>query len=98
MSELIIAVIVLLIFIAWQDWQRRKERQEFFDYIKAKDIKELREIREVTKEVKSTIVAPEDITLEQATDAQFDLAIKKELGREPLIEKVKEKVRRIHAR
>ena len=94
MNETII--IALLIFIAWQDWQRRKERQEFFDYLKAKDIHELKEIRKKERpEPKSQkLERPELMPIEVATEEQFDKAIKKQLGRETLKERVAEKMRK----
>lgn len=90
-----IIVIALLVFIAWQDWQRKKERQEFFDYIKAKDAKELKEIRETVKPEKTVKDELPDLQpMDAVTDEDFDKAIRKSLGRETLMEKASEQLKK----
>lgn len=92
-----ITIALLLAFIAVQEYLNRKERKGLMDRIMAKDLTDLKVAEKIEKEkpLKAPeLVPPDFIEPSQVGDAEFDLAIKKELGRESLIEKAKEKLRR----
>ena len=91
-----IVIIALLVFIAVQEYFTRKERKRFMDAFMAKNLEELKvaERIEKTPPAKEEIEKPPDLVeTENASEEMFELAIKKELGREPFIEKAKEKLK-----
>ena len=83
----------LLVFILIREYLHYVERKGLLEMIMAKDLKEMKEVR--TKEPKGKKEPPSDLVPEAlATDRAFDGAIKRELGREGLLEKLKDKLRR----
>ncbi|MDD5220006.1 MAG: hypothetical protein PHV11_05550 [Candidatus Bipolaricaulis sp.] len=91
MTEAIIAF--LLVFIAVQEYFNRQERKKLIDAYLAKNLTELKQAERIEKEKPGGIteVPPDFIPFEEATDEQFDLAIKRELGEETEADKFKEK-------
>lgn len=81
----------LLVFILIREYLYQKERRSLMEMIMAKDLPEFKEA-EVKKEVKVT--PPELVPEDLASDRDFDKAIKKDLGREGLVEKLKSKLTR----
>ena len=90
---MIYIIFTLIAYIAYQDYLNRKERRRLTDAFMAKDLQEL---NRVEPKLETKLVQPklEDIPLDQATPEQFDMGIKKELGREPVGEKLKEFIKR----
>lgn len=80
----------LLVFILIREYLYQKERRSLMEMIMAKDLPEFKEAKK--KEVKVT--PPELVPEDLASDRDFDKAIKKDLGREGLVEKLKSKLTR----
>ena len=96
MSEVII-IIFLLAFIVVQEWQNRVERKKLVDAYLAKNLTELKQAEAIEKaKIPEPIPdLPSDfVPVDETSDEEFDKAIKKQLGRESLIEKTKAKLRR----
>lgn len=89
-----IVTIALLVFIVVREYLYQRERKGLVEMIMAKSLPEFKEAEKEKKGEPTVDVPPELIPMDNATDEQFNLAIKKQLGREPMIEKVKEKLRR----
>lgn len=89
-SEL--TTIALMVLLAWQDLSNRKERRKLMEAIMAKDLRDLKEGEAVEKRKPMKESPSLGISVDLATEKEFDRAIKKELGREPLIDKVKERI------
>lgn len=93
MTELII--LALLLLLVYQDMSNRVERKRLVDAFLAKNLKELKE--PVVKFKPSELVEKDDfdIPLEEATDEQFDKAIRKTVGKETFVEKSVDKLKKI---
>lgn len=92
MNELIaIAAMVLVGFVVHQ---ARQERKELIEAIMAKSLPELRE-KPSKKGIPGDAPLPDLMPIETTSNEAFDLAIKKELGRETVVEKAKEKLRKM---
>jgi cbb3-type cytochrome oxidase subunit 3 len=91
MTEAIIAF--LLVFIAVQEYLNRQERKKLIDAYLAKNLTELKQAEQIEKEKPKESIAevpPDFIPFDEATDEQFNLAIRKELGQETIVDKAKE--------
>ena len=84
--------LALLVFIGFQDYQNRKERKRLIDAFLAKNLKELKEPERRAEPTMETMPLP-DIPLDEADDELFDKSIKKELGRETVVEKAVDKLK-----
>jgi len=95
MNELLV-IIFLLVFIVIQEWQNRLERKKLIDAYLAKNLTELKQAEAIdkAKPAESIPDVPEDIIpVDEATDEEFTKAVKKQLGRESLVEKAKARLR-----
>lgn len=90
---MIYIIFTLIAYIAYQDYMNRKERRRLTDAFMAKNLEELNKV-EVKPETKLVQPKLEDIPVSEASPEEFDKAIKKELGREPASEKLKEFIKR----
>ena len=90
---MIYIIFTLILYIAYQDYMNRKERRRLTDAFMAKNLEELNrgEVKSETKLVQPKL---EDIPITEASPEDFDKAIKKELGQEPVGEKIKEFIKR----
>ena len=89
---MIYIIFVLIAYIAYQDFMNRKERRRLTDAFMAKNLEELNRVEpKPTKLVQPKL---EDIPITEASPEDFDKAIKKELGREPVGEKIKSAITR----
>ena len=90
---MIYIIFVLIAYIAYQDFMNRRERRRLTDAFMAKNLEEL---NRVEPKPKAKLAQPklEDIPITEASPEDFDKAIKKELGREPVGEKLKEFIKR----
>ena len=90
---MIYIIFTLILYIAYQDYMNRKERRRLTDAFMAKNLEELNrgEVKSETKLVQPKL---EDIPITEASPEEFDKAIKKEVGREPASEKIKEFIKR----
>ena len=87
--------LVLLGYIVYQDYFNRQERKKLTDAFLAKDLKELKEYEKPVEKPKLTVDMPDDIPLTEASLEQFDAAIRKEIGKETIADKVKSGLKRI---
>ena len=90
---MIYIIFTLIAYIAYQDYMNRKERRRLTDAFMAKDLEELNRV-EVKPETKLVQPKLEDVPITEASPEEFDKAIKKELGREPVGGKLKEFIKR----
>jgi len=93
MTELI--VLALLLLLVYQDISNRLERKRLVDAFLAKNLKELKE--PVVKFKPSELVEKDDfdIPLDDATEEEFDKAIRKTVGKETIVEKTVDKLKKI---
>ena len=85
-----IAVVFLLAFIALQEHLNRSERKKLIEFILAKGLMEFKQGEAMEKDSDDKDSPPEKPDLEpidQVSDDMFDKAIRKELGRETVVEK-----------
>lgn len=92
MNEL--TVVLLVALLAWQDLHNRRERQKLIEAVMAKSLPELK-ASEAKQGRQAEQVLPEFTPIETASEAAFDLAIKKQLGRLNPLEKAKDKLQRM---
>ena len=88
---MIYIIFALLGLMVYQDYMNRKERDRLIEAFMAKN---LREFKHKPSKEPTQPAAPEDMLVEDVDDEAFDKAIKVELGKEPIIEKMKRKVKR----
>jgi len=84
--------LALLAYICYQDFMNRKERKRLVDAFLAKN---LRELKEPERKPVGTVDKPVDIPLMEATQDEFDKAIRKEVGKETIVEKGVDKLKSI---
>lgn len=93
----IVVIVALLVFILAQEWQNRIERKKLIDAYLAKNLTELKQAEKIEKElpVKPEVdLPPAWIPVEEASDEEFDKAMRFELGKESLLDKAKAKLRK----
>ncbi len=91
-----ITIVSLILLLAWQEYSNRKERKSLVEAIMAKDLRELKEGEKMGRQKPSVETLPDLIPIDEASDRDFDMAIKKSLGREPLVEKIKDKIKGVN--
>ena len=84
---MIYIIFALIALLAFQDFMNRKDRQKLIEAIMAKDLPEFK--KKPDKPVKSQPVPMPDTPVEHASDAEFDRAIRADLGRETVQDKAK---------
>jgi len=87
---MIYIIFALIALLALQDFMNRKERRKLIEAIMAKDLPEFK--KKPDKPVKPQPVPMPDTPVEHASDAQFDRAIRADLGRETIADKVKRRL------
>jgi len=96
--ETTIVIIFLLIFIVIQEYFNKQERKKLIDAYLAKNITELKQAEAIEKSKPippPAEVSPDFIPMDEVTDEQFDVAIRKELGEETVADKFKEKFAKV---
>lgn len=90
-----ISIVGLLILIGWQQFSQQKERRKWMEAFMAKDLQDFKEGEAVEKRKPISEETPPGMVSEaEASQELFDKAIKKTLGRESKLEKIKGKVKR----
>ncbi len=96
MIELVI--VFLLVFIVYQEYQNRKERKGLIEAFMAKNLTDLKVAEKIAEspplKPPEPEVPPELMEVDRVSDEVFTAAIKKELGRESLLDKAKEKLKK----
>ena len=93
MIEIIVLNVIWLAVLVFQDRENKKERMKLVDRIMAKSLGEVKQIEEPFEPVEPE-VEEEFIPIEDASDEEFSRAIRKQLGRETMKDKVKDKIRK----
>lgn len=87
---MIYIIYLLIVLLGVQDFMNRKERRKLVEAIMAKDLPEFKKPVEKRQKVKE--VPMPDTPVEHATDEQFDRAIRADLGKETIADKVKRRL------
>ena len=87
---MIYIIFALIVLVAFQDFMNRKERRKLVEAIMAKDLKEFKD--KPQKPLKAKEMPMPDTPVELASEKQFDRAIRADLGRETIADKVKRRL------
>lgn len=77
-----IVIIALLVYIAYQEHGHRQERKKMMEAVMAKDLTEFKQGEMTEKLEPEEEKPPEFMPIEEASEEEFNKAIKKDLGRE----------------
>lgn len=97
----IATIVVLLVYIFLKEVLDRVERKRMLEMLMAKSLTELKEGEATVAEAKSKTkeeTVPDLVLSTEADDVMFQKAIKKELGRDSAVDKLKEKIKSLRKR
>ena len=87
---MIYIIFTLIALLALQGFMNGKERRKLVEAIMAKDLPEFK--KKPDKPIKVKEVPMPDTPVESATEEEFDRAIRADLGRETIADKVKRRL------
>ena len=96
MGEIIAVIglnLVWLAFVLKRDSDDRKERQKLLDRIMAKSLEEVKDVA-TSEAPEAPEKPPEFIPFEEADPETFERSIRKQLGRETIKDRLREKLRK----
>lgn len=88
-----VIILSLLGYIVFKELITERERKKLLEMIMSKSLVEFKSVERSEKNPPEPATHTDLTLLDSASDEQFMMAIKKDLGREPIIEKLKEKIK-----